>query len=397
MTLRVLAVGNQNTDQVDHRSLVTSLTQSNGNVNHRAGLFPTNNAATLTNVSAMVAGIGPLKAIVENPAGSGQYLVQSDAQENVTFEDGEPVVIRTDRIILRVYNDAQDGSGQNDPVIEYLKGNSSGSPNPLPNGSLLLWDINVPAGASAGSGGINFTSAAVDRRVFTTASGGVVPVANTTELNAITNPYSGMTAYDKALSVLYVHDGANFKAKGQISVSTSSGLSGIVNPYDGLIATTKDKNEIWQHNGSAWVNMGKSIGAILRRSTAYSLAMGGAGYPIPWEASDYLNGVTWSSSSNPSRLIIPSGGAGIWTCKGYFQFATNASGVRDIHILVNGNPVWEDRRSAASGVATSVSGSGDLLLNDGDYVEVRGLQNTSPAVALNVLPARVALFRKGSS
>lgn len=254
MAIRVLAAGNSNITQADHRSLITSFAQPASSSSVRAGLFPSNNPAQLSNVSSMVAGISGFKAIVPNQSGSGYYLVQSDTVQNVTFDPGEAGVARTDRIIVRVYNDSQDASGRNDVVVEYLKGQSSGSASALPNGSLVLWEIPVPAGASSGGGGINFTTIGVDVRAYTSSVGGIIPVANNAGVTAIQNPFRGMAAYVLATDILYVYDSVfQWRARGQVSVSTFANLNTILNPYDGLVVTTRDTNRLYIHDGSNWI------------------------------------------------------------------------------------------------------------------------------------------------
>lgn len=252
MTVRVLAVGNNNTTQTDHRSLIASLTAPSTSTAQLPGFFPANNVGTLTNVSAMVVGVGAFRAVVFNVTNNGHYLVQSDTQVNLTFDPGEAGVTRTDRIIVRVYNDAQDGSGRNEAVVEYLKGQSSGSASPLPNNSLLMWEVPVPAGASAGNGGINFVSTAVDKRSYTTASGGIIPVTGTSDMNAIANPYEGMTLFNRGSDILYVYDGTNWRAKGQVNVQSYSNLSNVLNPEEGTMAYVKDVDLIYVYDGSNW-------------------------------------------------------------------------------------------------------------------------------------------------
>lgn len=268
MTVRVLAVGNSNTDQVDHRSLITALTATQGNVAHRPGLFPSSSVAALRNDSAMVAGVGPFKAILPNQSGAGQFLVQSDAEELLTFAAGEASVIRYDRIIVRVYNDAQDASGQSEAFVEYLKGQASGAATNVPNGALLLWEFPVPAGASAGTGGINFTSIGIDQRVYTSASGGIIPVGSTSELSTWTSPYEGLTVYAKDIDAIYVHDGTSFKLRGQASVASFANLSSVVNPVDGSLATVRDTNYLYQWDGSSWVNV--AVPGVADAWTAYT-------------------------------------------------------------------------------------------------------------------------------
>lgn len=252
MAIRVLGVGNSNVNQEDHRSLIAQLTHPAGAISNRAGLFPSNpDPAVLTNVSAMVVGVGPMRAVVQ--VSGPDCVVNSDTQINVTFDPGEAGVTRTDRIILRVYNDASDGSGRNEAVVEYLKGQTSGAATAVPSGALLLWEIPVPAGASSGGGGINFTSIAVDKRVYTTAAGGIIPVASTPDLvSTFNNPYDGMPSYVKSTDIIYVYDGSNWRPKSQISVSSAASLSNVSNPEDGTIGVVRDTDRIYVYNGTDW-------------------------------------------------------------------------------------------------------------------------------------------------
>lgn len=252
MTIRVLAVGNNNVNQADHRSLVASFAQPNSGTTHKSGLFPTNSAADITNVSAMQVKVGPFKAIVPNTNSVGSYLVQSDADITLTFDAGEAAVARTDRIIVRVYNNAADGSGRDEAVVEYLKGQSSGSASALPASSLLLFEFPVPAGASAGTGGINFTGIVQDKRLYTTASGGIIPVDHPTTFD-VPNPYRGQAIWNRSTDILYIYDGTSWRARNVPAVDTYAGLaSNILNPYEGLVAYVRDVDLLYVYENSAW-------------------------------------------------------------------------------------------------------------------------------------------------
>jgi hypothetical protein len=128
--------------------------------------------------------------------------------------------------------------------------------------------MTIPAGASAGGGGVNFANA-VDKRVWTVAAGGIFPVADATAMAAVTNPYEGMSVYRNDLDALYVHDGTNFKPRGQISVSSSANLTNITNAHTGLIAVTRDTRRVWIYNGSGWEQPGfdvKPIGKLIQQA-----------------------------------------------------------------------------------------------------------------------------------
>lgn len=293
MAIRVLAVGNNNTTQEDHRRLIAALTATAGTSSHRAGLFPSSGSAPITNVSAMVAGIGGFKAVVPNPAG-GSYLVQSDATINVTFDPGEAGVARSDRIIIKVYNDSQDASGRNDAAVEYLKGQSSGSATAVPANAILLYEIPVPAGASAGGGGINFTSLAVDKRFYTAAAGGVIPAADSTDLAGIVNAYDGMPAQHRTLNALFVHDGTSFKLRSQVAVASYANLASIPNPWEGLLAYVKDTDLVYAYDGAAWKVKSQISAASLTALNAISGVPNGAiGIANDTKFSYVYNGTTW--------------------------------------------------------------------------------------------------------
>lgn len=260
MTVKVLALASGVTGLADHRSLEGNFAAQAGTIAVRSGVLSGTGGA-LSTVSAMVARIAPVRLIINNGVSDslGPYLVVSDANVDITFDAGQPSVSRVDRIIARVRDNANDGSGSTAGSIEYLKGQSGGSATALPTNSLLLYEVTVPAGASAGGGGINFNTATTDKRVYTTANGGAIPVANDTEMSAISSPYEGMVAYRKDWDVLFIYDGTAWRPKGTIAVDTSTSLSFIENPFAGQIATARDKLDTYMYNGSAWVWVGTPV------------------------------------------------------------------------------------------------------------------------------------------
>lgn len=255
MTVKVLALASGVTGLTDHRILNGALVQNAGALQIRMGLMPSPNAATLSTVSAMVASVSAFKCVIANSVASslGPYVLVSDATVNITFADGEASVPRVDRIIARAYDNVNDGSGDTKGDVYYLKGQASGAATPAPSNSMILYEVTVPAGTSAGSGGINFNTATTDRRFYTSAAGGIVPIANATDMSSISFPYEGMTIYRTDLDTLYIYDGTNFKPKGQISVANSAALSNVTNPENGSIAYARDTGRLWTYNGSSWV------------------------------------------------------------------------------------------------------------------------------------------------
>lgn len=274
MAVKVLALASGVTGLTDHRILNGAMLTSAGQLQVRGGVLPGLGGGNLTTVSAMVARVAPVKVVVPNTVSSslGPYLLVSDANVDITFDAGEASVARTDRIIARAYDDTNDGSGSTQGVIEYLKGQASGTATSLPANSILLYEMSVPAGASAGSGGINFANAQ-DRRVFTVTNGAIFPVGSNTDMNAIASPYEGMTVYRTDIDVLYVYDGSTWRARGQASVASSANLSTINNPHNGMIAVTRDTGYIYVHDGSSWVVRAGNTNVLYDQRTADTAAI----------------------------------------------------------------------------------------------------------------------------
>ncbi|MEU0719043.1 hypothetical protein ABZ498_17930 [Streptomyces lavendulocolor] len=143
----------------------------------RDGVIPGGNPFAATGAGAMSLQIGVGRAAVQGTTAQGAYPVAVDAPETVTFTAGAAQFARIDSVILRVYDGLFDQNENTLARIEIVEGTASATPTAptLPACSLRLWDVTVPAGASAGVGGINWASALADRRRFTAAVGGIIP------------------------------------------------------------------------------------------------------------------------------------------------------------------------------------------------------------------------------
>jgi hypothetical protein len=166
----------------------------------RPGALPGGNPFAATSAGAMVLQIGTGRAVVQGTTAQGAYPVAVDVPEAVTFTDGDAQFGRLDAVVIRVYDQLFDSFGQNLALVEIVRGTPAATPvaPPLPAASLLLWLVTVPAGTSAGTGGISWASALADRRIFTTAAGGITPAA-------------GGTAYDGAYDGQYKDTGSGLE------------------------------------------------------------------------------------------------------------------------------------------------------------------------------------------
>lgn len=103
------------------------------------------------------------------------------------------------------------------------------------------------------------------------------------------------------------------------------------------------------------------------------------------------------TTTNNTRITIPTGLGGYYSLKGSAEWAANTTGSRILLFAVNGTalPSYHGRErlaAAASGNTVAASASVDLHLSAGDYVELQVVQNSSAALDINGGVLSVALL-----
>ncbi|MEU8680795.1 hypothetical protein [Streptomyces sp. NPDC048611] len=150
-----------------------------GELTTRDGVIAGGVPLMATGAGAMQVQLGVGRALVQGTTAQGAYPVVVTAPETLTVTDGDAQNPRVDSLVLRVRDGLFDPTapGQTTVSVELLVGTPAPSPTEptLPPATLRLWSITVPAGASAGTGGLNWASALADRRRFTSAYGGIIP------------------------------------------------------------------------------------------------------------------------------------------------------------------------------------------------------------------------------
>ncbi|MGW1489775.1 hypothetical protein [Streptomyces sp. NPDC002402] len=143
----------------------------------RDGVIAGGTALAATGVGAMQVQIAVGRALVQGTDAQGAYPVAVTAPETLTVADGNAQNPRIDAVVLRVYDELYDNTQQTLARVEIIQGAPNATPTPptLPPATLRLWEIAVPAGSSAGTGGITWSSALGDRRRYTSAYGGILP------------------------------------------------------------------------------------------------------------------------------------------------------------------------------------------------------------------------------
>ena len=179
MTIRSVWHINQTQSREDTRFAPLGIMTPNSSspLSTANGVIPTaGDPMGLTPTGAMSAQVEIGRAVVQGLLTQGCYPVVITAPEPVSFDDGDASNPRIDSVLVVVRDDPYDSSGFTDVRVVVAKGTPAASPvaPPLPTqASLRLHDVRVPAGASAGSGGINWGSDVTDRRNWAVALGGI--------------------------------------------------------------------------------------------------------------------------------------------------------------------------------------------------------------------------------
>lgn len=381
MSVRVLALESNVTTLEDHRLELTLFQYPSGALTGESGVRP--GGAALSSDTAMVATISPFTAWIQGSGSTqGGYAFVSDDEEDITFDAGEAGNARIDRIIARVYDDVYDASGFTMGSVEYLRGQSGGAANSVPSNAILLYEISVPAGASAGGTPINFANA-VDKRTFTAANGAVLPVGSATDRDALTNTFDGKLIWRTDRDWMECHDGSAWKVVSPPIVSTIGNASLITSAKTGQLLTVSGDGSVYIRFNSAWNKIVDGpdtprVGQVIFRAVSTSsFTFSDASpenIPFPTEAWDTF--AIHSTSSNNSRLkpLV----AGKYRFSGGVAFNSSTTGAREAYFALNGTPIAgsSGRTSgpAASAAAAVIARPTTVQMNGTtDYVELVGV------------------------
>lgn len=127
-------------------------------------------------------------------------------------------------------------------------------------------------------------------------------------------------------------------------------------------------------------------GARVYNTANISVSSGGSGTTLTFDTERYDTDAFHSTSSNTSRLTVPSGKGGKYHMEGHAQFASGTTGERELRVLLNGATIIAvntEQGLIAENVTVHVSTDYELAV--GDYVELVAFQDGIGS--LNVLAA----------
>ncbi|MFJ9827290.1 hypothetical protein ACIRSU_23470 [Streptomyces sp. NPDC101160] len=377
MTVRAAWLQSTGQTREDTRiALSALLTPSSGSatappLRSRPGIVP--GGFALTGDSAMQCTIGTGRAVIQGyETAQGAYMIAVTAPESITIPDGDPQYGRIDVIELAVLDDTYDKSGATDAVIRLIKGTPSATPQiPAsgPGSSFQLYTISVPAGTSAGTGGIGWTTGAVTTKHYPmTALGGIMP---TSGFNGV---YAGQ--YRDVSGQLQRWDGTAWvgypKAIGGIAPNGTATTGSYAGQY-------RDNAGVLQRwDGAAWQYAeGKATILFSVAQTSMQTVPANAWTPITMNYVDIDDFNGWNGTDS---FVVPR--TGWWRVGANITWnGDSTNGVRGARIHLGGVGVprltW---MTAASMGATSVGGDGLIKLTAGNVVQLAGYHNQAPSV-----------------
>jgi hypothetical protein len=255
-------------------------------------------------------------------ATQGAYWWALDVSWTQSLTAAHATLGRKDLVYVRVRDSDVDTSGAKDTAPVYLAGTASSTPaapTPAAGTSYLpLAVITVPSVASGQSPSVDMSM-----RPYTVAAGGILPVANQTERDAIAGKYAGLTVF-------------------RIDTGTM---------------------ERW--GGSAWRDVVERHSVIVAKSGTFALNSGSY-IPLVWDSAVTTDSSMWSSGQG-SRMVAPV--AGLYVVSGGYNWPSGAVECR-VAVNINGSQVWQGQLLTSSPGAGVVETNRPIRMNAGDYAEI---------------------------
>jgi len=319
---------------------------SDGGVYRVTGLWLAGTTGTMSGT------VGVGRAVVQSSIARGAYPVAVTDPVPLTFADGDAQYGRIDLVVLRIYDDEFDGNGRSEAAVEIVRGTPSATPTAptLPDVSLPLFTVAVPANTSTGSGGIAWTTASTDLRPTTVPLGGILPTrSDDTAAGGYPGHYRDITETLQRWS-------------GSAWVPYPKGLGGIapagVLSTGGYTGQYRDSSagQLQRWNGTAWQLavpgpvFAQSLDAGYTTSTTYTAAL----------TDTAVTALTLNFTAPPSGSVIIGLGARVYTTSSETTTAHMSP-----QVTLGTTVVWaaDDERAASGSGAYPRSVSTQLRLN----------------------------------
>ena len=153
--------------------------------------------------------------------------------------------------------------------------------------------------------------------------------------------------------------------------------SAITSPQEGQACYLKDTDAVLTYSGSTWVAVGgaASFSGVKCKSTVAQTISNNTSTALTWDSEDYDTNTYHSTSSNTSRITIPSGTGGYYAISGYVTSDSQTSGFVELQIAKNGSAIASSTITPSNQLP-SISAATVVSLVATDYVELLYKQNS---------------------
>lgn len=258
----VAGVGQVN--ELDARLTIGGLVAPAGLVTSRGGVFPASDWPGYVSATAPTPNgevhVAPFRGALQSvrPGGGGTYLVCSDEIVDIDVLGDVPADPSNDRIDLIVWqqSDTYHGDPDSQLRVRHVVGTPAVAPvDPDPTAGGLSPDYFLAARITVPANAVTIEQGDVENIdiPYTVSAGGLLPIFNLTERDAIVAPYFGMPIYRVDRDWVEIYDGSGWRVQGiAVCSSTADRDSAITNPHNGLLAYTANNGITWQRHNDAW-------------------------------------------------------------------------------------------------------------------------------------------------
>lgn len=237
----------------------------------------------------------------------GGYPVINDATATLALAPGDATQARVDVIAVVINDTAFDGSGQTNCNLVVIQGTPGAGTPALPVTCMPLRAINVPAGLSAGTGGLSSGNLGTDYRVY--LPNGILRVASASERDSSSVAARGNVVYRVDSDEIEVWNGSTWR----VYRPWRAGYKGRISRAAAQNFTTGDQAII--DFSTVDYNVGMGVSAVTNRVDAnvdavYRITAGGT-----------------FATNNTGRRILMLKKNGTEFLRSNYANVTNASGV----------------------------------------------------------------------
>lgn len=276
--------------------------------------------------------IAAFQRVFQSTRGQGPYIQTLDAEKTIDILTDHPADSTNDRhdLIVAQQSDAFYGDTANTFLIRHVVGTAASTPSdPTVDGSPDYYElarVRVTAGAT------EITDSMIDDLrppESTVALGGVLPVADQAERDAIPSPYEGMTVYRADTDWVETRSLNAWRTPWFVSTPD---LSNVTDPMTGTFAHDESDNTVYRWDGSAWVEH--------RQPRPFGHAGHTTGFQDISESGnivtlDTLYDARGGMSLSDNGIVVPRAGLYRITAQAYFSGTGGVDGWW--HVEVNGS------------------------------------------------------------